>query len=384
MHKDVAVIGAGMIRFGELFDKSVDNMIEEAYINCLQSVDKGIDPKEIEAAWLGSAYERSGVSLAVPTGLFDIPITRVENGCSTGSNSFSNACFAVKAGIYDVVLVCGAEKMRDEAGGLIARAAAKSGIDMWRYRARTMPAFFGLRGTRHFHEFGSKREHLAMISVKNHHNGFLYPYAHYRFECTIDQVLNAPLVSWPLGLYDSCPITDGACCVLICSGEIARKFTDAPVFWQGCGNSVDSWMRGFDANFIGFPATVNAAKQAYKMAGITAKDVQVAEVHDCFTITELLDYEDLGFCKKGEGHKMIEEGIVTLEGSLPINPSGGLIAKGHPIGASGVAQIDEIFNQLRGTAGKVQVPDAEIGLQHNIGLGRGATGSVSVVNILRR
>ncbi|MHA1266328.1 MAG: thiolase C-terminal domain-containing protein [Candidatus Helarchaeota archaeon] len=384
MRKEVAVIGAGMIHFGELFDKSVDNMIEEAYINCLKSVDNGIEPKEIEAAWLGSAYERSGASLAIPTGLFRIPISRNENGCATGSDAFRNACYAVKAGIYKVVLVCGVEKMRDAAGGLIAKAAAKSGIDMWRYRARTMPAFFGLRGTRHFHEFGSKREHLAMISVKNHHNGYLYPYAHYRFECTIEQVLNAPLVSWPLGLYDSCPITDGACCVLIASADVAKNYTDTPIWWQGAGCGVDSWMRGLDENFIGFPATVIAAKEAYKMAGITPKDIQVAEVHDCFTVTEMLDYEDLGFCKKGEGHKMIEEGIVTLDGALPINPSGGLIAKGHPIGASGVAQIAEIYEQLRGTAGKVQVPDVEIGLQHNIGLGRGATGSASVVNILRR
>ena len=384
MKKDVAVVGSGMISFGELFDKSVDNMIEDAYINCLRNVDKGIEPKEIEAAWLGSAYERSGASLAVPTGLFRIPISRNENGCATGSDAVRNAYFAVKAGIYDVVLVVGAEKMRDAAGGLVAKAAAKSGIDMWRYRARTMPSFFALRGTRHFHEFGSTREHLAMISVKNHHNGHLYPYAHYRFETTVEKVLKAPMVAWPLGLYDCCPITDGACAIIITSGEVAKKYTDTPIFIEGTGCSVDSWMRGLDENFIGFPATVAAAKEAYKMAGITAKDVQVAEVHDCFTVTEMLDYEDLGFCKKGEGHKMIEEGVVNLDGALPVNPSGGLIAKGHPIGASGVAQVAEIFEQLKGVAGKVQVPDAEIGLQHNIGLGRGATGSASVVTILRR
>lgn len=384
MKKDVAIIGSGMINFGELFDKSVDNMIEDAYLNCLKSVDKGIDPKEIEAGWLGSAYETSGTSLAVPTGLFRIPISRNENGCATGSDAVRNAVFAVKAGVYKVVLVCGVEKMRDAAGGLIAKAASKDGREMWRYRARTMPAFFALRGTRHFHEFGSTKEHLAMISVKNHHNGSLYPYAHYRFETTVEKVMKAPLVSWPLGLYDCCPITDGACCILIADGETAKKYSDDLVYITGVGCGVDSWMRGLDENLIGFPATTVAAKEAYKMAGITAKDVQVAEVHDCFSVTEMLDYEDLGFCKKGEGHKMIEEGIVNLEGSLPVNPSGGLIAKGHPIGASGVAQIAEIFEQLRGKAGKVQVPDVETGLQHNIGLGRGATGSASVVTILRR
>lgn len=381
MNKDVAVVGAGLIKFGELFEKSLDNMIEDAYINCLKSVDKGIDPKDIQAAWFGTAWDRSGVTLSVPTGLFKIPISRNENGCATGSDAFRNACYAVKAGIYKVVLVCGAEKMSDVPGGLIGRAATE---DIWKARARTMPAFFALRGTRHFHEFGSKREDLALISVKNHHNGSLYPWAMYQFETTVEAVLKAPMVAYPLGLLDCCPITDGASCVIIASADVAKKYTDTPIWWQSAGCCSDSWMTGDNADFIGFPATTIAANEAYKMAGIEPKQIQVAEVHDCFTVTEMLDYEDLGFCKKGEGHKMIQEGIVTLQGSLPVNPSGGLIAKGHPIGASGVAQVAEIYEQLRGTAGKVQVKDAEIGLQHNIGLGRGATGSTAVVNILRR
>lgn len=381
MKGKVAIIGEGMIKFGELFEKSFDNMAEEAYLNCLNSVDNGIDPKEIEAGWIGTAFEASGVSLGMPTGLWDIPITRVENGCATGSDAFRNACFAVAAGVYDVVLVAGVEKMRDSAGGLIRMSASP---DIWRRRARTMPAFFGLRGTRHMSLFGSTREHLAMVSVKNHHNATLYPYAFYQFETTIEKVINAPIVSWPLGLYDCCPITDGASCVLVASAEKAKKYTDTPIYVAGSGASVDSWMRQNDESLIGFPASKHAAMQAYEMAGLTPSDIQVAEIHDCFTITEILDYEDLGFAKKGEGHKLLEEGIVELSGSLPINPSGGLIAKGHPIGATGVAQIAEIYEQLRGNAGKIQIKDAEIGLQHNIGLGRGATGSASVVNILKK
>jgi acetyl-CoA C-acetyltransferase len=373
MKNKVAVIGAGMIRFGELFEKGFDEMAEEAYLNCLKSVDNGIDPKEIEAGWIGTAYNWSGVSLGMPTGLWDIPITRIENGCATGSDAFRNACLSIAAGVYDVVLVAGVEKMRDEVGGLIKKAAWQ---DIWQRRARTMPAFFGLRGTRHMHQFGSTKEHLAMVSVKNHKNSINYPYAMYRFEVSIEQVMNAPIVSWPLGLYD--------CCVLICSAEKAKKFTDTPIFVAGSGGSVDSWMRANDESLIGFPASKHAGNQAYKMAGLTPKDIQVAEVHDCFTITEILDYEDLGFAKKGEGHKLLEEGIVEMSGQLPMNPSGGLIAKGHPIGATGVAQIAEIYEQLKGVAGSVQVQDAEIGLQHNIGLGRGATGSVSVVTILKR
>ena len=206
----------------------------------------------------------------------------------------------------------------------------------------------------------------------------------YRFEVTIDQVIQAPMVSWPLGLYDCCPITDGAAAVLIANSEIAKKYTDEPIYVNASTCSVDSWTNNDPAALIGFPATKSAAQAAYKMAGIGPEKVDFAEVHDCFTITEILNYEDLGFAQKGEGHKLLEEGIVDLDGQKPINPSGGLISKGHPIGATGVAQIVELFDQLRGKAEKIQIPDVEIGLQHNIGLGRGSTGSASVVSICSR
>ncbi len=382
MKNKIAVIGAGLIDFGVLYHKSPEMMMEEAYINALQSVDNGIDPHEIQAAWLGTLRGRfTGVTLAQPTGLFKIPVSRVENACATGNDAFRNACFAIAAGVYDNAIIIGYEKMHDEKGGLIKLAGIK---DIWMRRARTMPSFFGLRGTRHMHQYGSTKEDFALISVKNRHNGALYPHAHFRKEVTIEQVLKAPIISWPLGLFDCCPVTDGAAAVIVCKAELAKKYTDTPVFVGGSGLSVDSWQLGEDEALASFPASKDASRQAYRMAGLEPKDIDVGEIHDCFSVTEVINYEDLGFCEKGQGHKLIREGVTTLEGEKPMNPSGGLLAKGHPIGATGVAQIAEIFEQLRGQAGKIQVADVNVGMTHNIGVGRDNTGSVGCVHILTR
>jgi acetyl-CoA C-acetyltransferase len=382
MKNKVAVVGAGIIDFGVLYDKSPDMMMEEAYIKALQSVDNGIQPQEIQAAWLGTLRGRfTGVTLAHPTGLFKIPVSRVENACATGNDAFRHACFAIAAGVYDTALVIGYEKMHDEKGGLIKLAAIK---DVWMRRARTMPSFFALRATRHMYLYGSKKEDFALVAVKNRHNGALYPHSHFKKEVTLEQVMNAPIISWPLGLFDCCPTTDGAAAVIICKAEIAKKYTDTPVYVAGSGLSVDSWTLGEDESLVGFPASKEASRQAYKMADLQPKDIDVGEIHDCFSVTEILNYEDLGFCEKGQGHKLIQEGVTALDGEKPMNPSGGLLAKGHPIGATGVAQIAEIFEQLRGQAGKIQIADAQIGLTHNIGVGRDNTGSVSCVHILTR
>ncbi|MEM2958674.1 MAG: thiolase family protein [Candidatus Jordarchaeaceae archaeon] len=382
MKNKVAVVGAGIIDFGVLYDKSPDMMMEEAYLKALKSVDNGIQPQEIQAAWLGTLRGRfTGVTLAHPTGLFKIPVSRVENACATGNDAFRHACFAIAAGVYDTALVIGYEKMHDEKGGLIKLAAIK---DVWMRRARTMPSFFALRATRHMHLYGSKKEDFALVSVKNRHNGALYPHAHFKKEVTLEQVMKAPIISWPLGLFDCCPTTDGAAAIIVCKAEIAKKYTDTPVYVAGSGLSVDSWMLGEDESLVGFPASKEASRQAYKMAGLEPKDIDVGEIHDCFSVTEILNYEDLGFCEKGQGHKLIQEGVTALDGEKPMNPSGGLLAKGHPIGATGVAQIAEIFEQLRGQAGKIQIADAEAGITHNIGVGRDNTGSVSCVHILTR
>jgi len=378
----VAIVGAGMIRFGELYEKGLEEMIEEAYLNALKSVDKGIDPKEIEAAWFGTVYPvmgNTGLVLAHATGLFEIPITRVENACATGSDAFRQACFAVAAGQCDVALVVGAEKMHDDPGGLIQRADVKK---LWMGRGVTMPAFFGLRATAYMEKYKISREEIALVSVKNHKNGALYPLAHLRIECSLDDVLSAPYVSYPLGLYDCCPVTDGAAALIVCNAKIAKRYTDDPVYVLGSGLATDSFVRGGD--LTSFPATKLAAQRAYDMAGVSPADVDVAEIHDCFSITELISYEDLGFAEPGCGAKPLEEGTFELNGEKPINPSGGLLSKGHPLGATGVAQLVELYEQLRGEAGPVQVKDPEIALQHNIGIGRFATGSVGCVHILGR
>jgi len=321
----------------------------------------------------------SGLVLAHATGLFEIPITRVENACATGSDAFRQACFAVAAGIYDVALVVGAEKMHDDPGGLIQRADIKK---LWMGRAVTMPAFFGLRATAYMERYDVSREQVALVSVKNHKNGARYPYAHLKIECSVDDVLGAPYVSYPLGLYDCCPVTDGAAALIVCSAKIAGRYTDEPVYLLGSGLATDSFVRGGD--LTSFAATKRAAQQAYEMAGLSPDDIDVAEIHDCFSITELISYEDLGFAEPGCAVELLEEGVVNLDGERPINPSGGLLAKGHPLGATGVAQIVELYEQLRGEAGPVQTKEPQIALQHNIGIGRFATGSVGCVNILGR
>jgi acetyl-CoA C-acetyltransferase len=382
--RDVAVVGAGMMDFGEHHDMGLDDMVEGVYLNAVADVDRGIDRSAIEGAWFGTldfaGGASSGLGLAHPTGLFGIPTTRVENACATGSTAVQNAVRAVRSGDLDVALVVGAEKMHDDPGGLLDEADQET---VWRGRGVTMPAFFGLRATRHMHEFDTTREQIAKVSVKNHDNGAKYPHAHYRFTCSVDDVVGSPTVTDPLNLYDCCPVTDGAAAVVVAADEVVDSYTDDPVWVAGSGLATDSLLRGRDEALVGFPATTSAAEQAYEQAGIAADDVDVAEVHDCFTITELVSYEDLGFCPKGEGGALVDEGATELDGELPVNPSGGLLAKGHPVGATGVAQVAELYDQLRGDAGAIQVGnDPTYGLQHNIGIGRDATGSVGCVTVL--
>ena len=382
--RDVAIAGAGIIDFGELFEQSFDEMAEQAFMNAVEDVDHGIEPGEIDAAFFGTLDiandASSGLGASHSTGLFNIPLSRVENACATGSTAFRQATTAIRAGQADVALVLGAEKMRDSAEGLIEGAALDQ---VWRGRGVTMPAFFGMRATRHMHQYGTTREQIAKVSVKNHENGAKYPHAHYQFTCSVEDVVEGPQVTYPLNLYDCCPVTDGAAATIVVSEDVVEEYTDDPVWVAGSGLSTDSLLRGDDEALVGFPASTQAASQAYDEAGITAEEIGVAEVHDCFTITELVTYEDLGFCEKGKGGEFIDSGAPELDGETPVNPSGGLLAKGHPIGATGVAQINEIYEQLRSEAGAVQVGnDPEYGLQHNAGIGRNATGSISCVNVL--
>jgi acetyl-CoA C-acetyltransferase len=382
----VAVVGAGLVKFGELFDQSYEQMAAGAFRAALESVDKGFEPRQIDAAIVatqrGTLWGQEGIGgNTVPSaiGLSGIPCTRVENACPSGSDAFRIGAMVVASGVHDVVLVIGVEKMRDKSTeeGLLARAAAGHPIYT---RGESAPVLFAPFATRHMHEFGTTREMLASVAVKNHHNGKLDPYAHFQDEVTVEQVLKAPPVCHPLHLLDCCPQTDGAAAVLLVNAERAGEFTDKPVYVAGFGVATDHPYLHEKSTFVGLPATTLAAERAYAMAGVGPSEIDMAEVHDCFTITEILDIEDLGFCDKGKGGVLSIEGETAIGGRIPVNTSGGLLAKGHPIGATGVAQLTECWWQLRGQAEDRQVEMRNgFALQHNVG-GRGS--GVSVVNIL--
>ena len=307
-------------------------------------------------------------------------MSRLENACATGNDAVRHGTMAVASGMYDVVLVVGADKVRETS----ARTTFWDWMGMTRDQAwdfplgLVAPANFALHVSRYLHESGATREHLAMVAVKNHRHGVSNPKAQMRFEITIEQVLNAPMVVEPFGLYDCTPQSDGA------AARAARRprtsSTATPTTRCGCaasGLGVDRVMHAHKADMTTFPPTVKAAKAAYAMAGIEPSDIDVAEVHDCFTGVELINYEDLGFCERFGAAKLIEAGETTIGGRIPVNPSGGLKAKGHPPGATGIAQCYEIFEQLRGTA-CLQVDGARWGLAHNVG---GPT-AVSAITIL--
>ena len=384
----VAVVGAGLIKFGELFDQSYEQMAAGAFKAAGEAVDFGFDPSMIDAAFLatqrGTLWGQEGVGgNTVPSalGLSGIACTRIENACPSGSDAFRVGAMAVASGVHDVVLVIGVEKMRDKSTeeGLLARAAAGHPIYT---RGETAPVLFAPFATRHMHEYGTTREMLAHVAVKNHHNGALDPYAHFQSEVTVEEVLGSPPVCHPLHLLDCCPQTDGAAAAILVPAERAKDFTDKPVFVGGFGVATDHPYLHEKSSFVGLAATVTASQRAYEMAGVGPADIDMAEVHDCFTITEILDIEDLGFVEKGKGGQAVLDGETALDGRIPINTSGGLLAKGHPIGATGVAQITECWWQLREEAGERQVALKHgVALQHNVG-GRGS--GVSVVNILTR
>src|SRR5512139_729205 len=378
MKDRVAVIGVGCTKFGDRFESSYEELICEAAFEAY--ADAGIDPAAIEAAYLGTYLPgptggKAAVSLGDALRLYDRPITRVENYCATGTDAFRNGCLAIASGQYDVVLVLGAEKLKDRGG----RGLPRLGHPLLA-KGNSAPGLFALAANRYMHTYGVGREVLAKVAVKNHYNGARNPRAHLRMEVTEEQVLKAPIIAWPFGLFDCCPTTDGAAAVILCRADLARKFCEYPILVKGFGMAVTSGRPYFDPTFdyLGFRSTQMAAQQAYKMAGIAPTDVSFAEVHDCFTWTEITNTEDLGFCPKGQGGMLAAAGRTALNGDIPINPSGGLKSFGHPIGASGVRMIYECVTQLQGNGGERQVKNAQLGLAHNVG----GPGAVSCVIIL--
>lgn len=371
----VALVGMGCTKFGENWEQDLGDMIIEAVYEAME--DAGIDIKAIQAAWFGCDRSTGtgipgGAHLADALKVGKIPITRVEAACSTGHEALRNASFAVACGMYDIVLVVGAEKLKDTGfGGL--------GIGRGRHPVseiyRTAPGTFAFIATRYFHTYDLTIEEgktiLAKIAVKNHHNGSLCPKAYLRREITVDDALNAPMVAWPLGLYDCCGNADGASAAILCGKDLARKFRDDPIYIKGVGLSVDAMSPMFRPGFdwLGFEVTHDAALQAYSQAGIKdpRREINLASVHDCFTITELINYEDLGLSIRGRASKDVDSGFFSLEGELPVNTDGGLKAFGHPIGASGLRMTYEIYKQLQGKCGPRQVKNPERGLAHTLG-----------------
>ncbi|MHC1581949.1 MAG: thiolase domain-containing protein [Candidatus Syntropharchaeia archaeon] len=387
--RDVAIIGVGITKFGELWDKSFRDLISEAGTKAI--LDAGIEGKEIDALFVGSmspgrfvGQEHVGALVADSSGLhvMNIPTTRVENACASGGLALRQAYISVASGMHDIVVVGGVEKMTDVIGGEATDILAMAADQEWEaFFGVTFPALYAMIARRHMHEYGTTREQLAEVAVKNHDNGLLNPNAHFRRKITVDSVLNATMVADPLTVLDCSPISDGAAALVLAPLDKAKQYTDKIVKISGSGQASDSLALHGREDICTFKATVEAARQAYKQAGVEPKDIDLAEVHDCFTIAEILAIEDLGFVKKGEGGKATEEGRTRIDGDIPINPSGGLKAKGHPVGATGIAQAAEVALQLRGEAGERQVKDAEIGLTHNIG-GSGATCVVHILEVV--
>jgi acetyl-CoA C-acetyltransferase len=362
---EVAIVGMGCTKFGEHWDKSADDLIVEAAYEAFE--DAGINPDQIEAGWVGTLTSGiSGLTLSRPLKLQYIPVSRVENMCATGQDALRNAAFAVAAGAYDLVLVAGVEKLKDSGySGLPGAASSVIGA------GNTAPGAFALAANRYFHDYGAGKEELAKISVKNHYNGARNKKAHFQKEISVEQVLKAPIIASPLGLFDCCPTTDGAAAAIITRTEIAPRFNKDYVVIKGMGLAVGPGTGRLDPafNFTSFPETKAAAKQVYDQLGVKdpRREISMAEVHDCFTITEMIIYEDLGFSEPGKAKVEIDAGTFTLHGELPINTDGGLKSFGHPIGASGLRMLYEIYNQLLGRAGERQVKDMKIGLAHNLG-----------------
>jgi acetyl-CoA C-acetyltransferase len=385
----IAIIGVGCTKFGENFELSYSDMIyEAAHEACVEA---SIELKSIDAAWLGTAFPdagvwkgRSGMDLAEPLALFNIPVTRVSNYCATAGDALRNACMALLSGEHRIVLALGVEKLRDRSPReSLVKMMAEHGHPFYQ-KGFTAAGTFATYATRHMHQFGVTREDLARVSVKNHKHAVLNPKAHYRKEITIEFALNSPMVAYPLGLMDCCPTTDGAACAIMVRAEDAASFNKDYVLIKGQGLSVSMgwdlpfYLPGYD--FLSFRATKEAARMAYESAGIKnpAEEIDFAEVHDCFSNVELLTYEDLGFCAHGESKNLIREGATTREGRLPVNVSGGLLSCGHPVGATGLRMIYELTRQIQGKAGEQQLPKARIGLAHNIG-GPGAVASVTIL-----
>jgi len=414
LNRRAAIVGVGSSKFGTFKHKLGRELFTEAFLEMLDSVERGLDIKDIEALYLGNAagiaFEGQGhlaPIIADQIGLVNKPATRLEGACASGGLALREGVIAIASGLYDVVLVGGVEKMSDlPTAGVTDVLATLSDTPYESRVGITFPGAYALIATAYMNKYNLTEEQLMAVSIKNHKNGALNPKA--QFNRSIKDIMTDrliklkekgeplpnwcqeldflkdptanPMVSWPLRLFDCSPITDGACCVLLVAEHLARSFTETPVYITGTGQASDCSLHG-RADLSTLSGTKEAARQAYEMAGVRPEDIKMAEVHDCFTIAEIVATEDIGFFKAGEGGRAVEQGLTARNGPKPVNPSGGLKSKGHPVGASGVAQVAEIWHQMRGEAGARQIDkDIDLALTHNMG----AHGSTCVAHIYER
>jgi acetyl-CoA C-acetyltransferase len=382
--RDVAVIGVGMTKWGELWEKSLRTIFVETALLALD--DAGVD--RIDSMYVGSmssglfvGQEHIASLLADYLGQAPVPSARVETACASGGLALRLGFMEVASGMSDVVLVSGIEKMTDVNGYEATYALGTAADQEYEgYHGITFPGLYALIARAHMEKYGTTREQLALVAVKNHLNGSKNPLAQYPFKITVDSVLNSVMVADPLRILDCSPITDGAAAVILCPIETARKMNKPVVKIIGSGHATDSIALSSRKDITWLEATYQAGKRAYAMANKKPKDIDILEVHDCFTIAEICVIEALGIVEKGKGGDAAEDEITYLEGKIPVNTSGGLKSKGHPVGATGVAQVIEIVKQLRGEAGKRQVKDPKVGMAQNMG----GSGGSTVVHIFER
>ena len=381
--ESVCVLGGGSTKYGKL-DDSISDITLQASVGAIESA--GIEPKEIEAGYISNVFGVAdkqvhlGPVVMSNLGISECPSLSIESACGSGSVSFREAFANVAAGFYDAVLVTGTEKVTHTGTDWTTTYFSYCSDFFYEGQAgASFPGLFASMARAYLHEFDATEEDLASVAVKNHENGVLNPKAHLRKKISIDDVMNSAVVASPLKLYDCCPFSDGASSVILCSEKFAKAHGGDYIEVTGSGRGGSPAALQGREQMTTIPSTKIASEAAYKMAGITAKDVDFAEVHDCFTIAEVVDTEDLGFFDKGQGIQAIREGRTKLNSDISINPSGGLKSKGHPIGATGIGQVVEVYDQLTGKAGERTVKDAKVGLTHNFG----ATGASCAVHVFQ-
>ncbi len=364
--QDVYIIGAGMTQFGKHPRRSLRDLGREACHQALR--DAGVSPGDIQAGYCGNALGpviqgETGVGQNVfwEIGINKIPIVNIENACASGATALREGWMAVAGGFCDIVMVVGVEKAVMPKGTMLDVGAAELETKL----GDVFPGYFALVAQKHMELYGTTRQQIAAVSVKNHFNGTLNPCAQFQKRLSLEDVLNSPMVADPLTLYSCCPNSDGAAAVVLCSGRKARQLSALPV--RIAASVLTTGTYDNQADITAWEVEKLAAAAAYQSAAVGPEDLDVVEVHDAFTICEIIHYEDLGLCAPGDGGRLIDEGITELGGSIPVNPSGGLLSKGHPVGASGVAQVVEILWQLRGVAIKRQVADPRVGLAQIMG-----------------